>query len=117
MHSLKYGFLKGFHMFLDSFNGFGGIAASALNLIKEEFPKKSIFSILPFPDFRTESKETQMTKLINTAFSFKDLVEDNKDLILLPLSLNESFFMSNNELKSVNLPLLNYNVKKTHFNL
>ena len=68
-------------MFLDSFNGFGGIAASALNLIKEEFPKKSIFSILPFPDFRTESKETQMTKLINTAFSFKDLVEDNKDLI------------------------------------
>ena len=51
-----------------------------------------------------------MTQLINTAFSFKGLIEDNKDIILLPLSMNESFYMSNNEMKSVDLPLLNYNV-------
>ena len=95
---------------MDSFNGFGGLATSCLNLIKEEFPKKGIFSFLSFPDFKKQPKDTQMTQLINTAFSFKGLIEDNKDIILLPLSMNESFYMSNNEMKSVDLPLLNYNV-------
>jgi hypothetical protein len=95
---------------LDSFNGFGGLATSCLNFIKEEFPKKGIFSFLSFPDFKKQPKDTQMTQLINTAFSFKGLIEDNKDIILLPLSMNESFYMSNNEMKSVDLPLLNYNV-------
>jgi hypothetical protein len=51
-----------------------------------------------------------MNELINTAFSFKSLVEDNKNLILLPLSLNESFYMAANEIKPVKLPLLNYKV-------
>ena len=37
---------------IDSFNGFGGMASNCLNVIKEEFPKKSIFSILPFPYFK-----------------------------------------------------------------
>lgn len=103
--------LQGFHMFVDSFNGFGGLASLCVDLIREEYAKKSIFSFLPFPDSKDLSKENQLTKLINTAFSFKSLLDDNKDIILLPLSLNDSFYMSNeNEFKYVDLPLLNYKV-------
>ncbi len=103
---------KGFHLFLDSFNGFGGLAANFLDFVKEEYAKRSIFSILSFPDFKNQTKEIQMIELINTAFSIKSLVEDNKNLILLPLSLNESFYMEANEIKPVKLPLLNYKVIK-----
>ncbi len=99
-------------MFLDSFNGFGGLAANFLDFVKEEYAKRSIFSILSFPDFKNQTKEIQMIELINTAFSIKSLVEDNKNLILLPLSLNESFYMEANEIKPVKLPLLNYKVIK-----
>jgi myosin-5 len=65
---------------LDSFNGFGGLATSCLNLIKEEFPKKGIFSFLSFPDFKMQPKDTQMTQLINTETldAFKQFIEIKK---------------------------------------
>lgn len=36
-------------MFIDSFNGFGGLANKSLSFITEEFPKAAVFSFLSFP--------------------------------------------------------------------
>ena len=52
--------IQGFQFFLDSFNGFGGIATQCVDVLMEEFPKTNVFSILPFPYF-----ENQVNKKFN----------------------------------------------------
>ena len=53
-------------MFVDSFNGFGGIASKCLNFINEEFPKSSIFTFFPFPFYNSEviSQDIKINKKI-----------------------------------------------------
>ncbi len=99
--------IQGFHLFSDAFNGFGGVASSCTNLITEEFKKKPILAILPFPYFKNQKKTDKQTRLINTAFTLKALMEDNKDLMAVPLSCFDSFLMDKNQ-KPVNLSDVNY---------
>jgi hypothetical protein len=45
----KYFFLKGFHFFVDAFNGFGGLNADLLGIINEEYAKRPVLTIFSFP--------------------------------------------------------------------
>ena len=60
--------------------------------------------------FKMQKKECKTTRLINTAFTLKALLEDNKDMILLPLSCLNSFLTSD-KIDPVSLPLVNYQVR------
>jgi long-subunit acyl-CoA synthetase (AMP-forming) len=53
-------------------NGFGGLAANFLDFVKEEYAKRSIFSILSFPDFKNQTKEIQMKADYNSWGYYKE---------------------------------------------
>ena len=57
--------------------------------------------------FSIQKKECKTTRLINTAFTLKALLEDNKDVMLLPLSCFNSFLTSD-KTDPVSLPYVNY---------
>lgn len=101
--------LQGFQIMADSFNGFGGMTNKCLDMITEEYAKRNVFTILPFPYFANQKKDSKMTRLINTAFTLKGLLQDNKNNIVLPVSLFDSFLTSA-KVRPVNLPLVNYQV-------
>lgn len=48
--------LKGFQLFIDAYNGFGGLASQSLNLVIEEFPKSAVLSFMLFPQQRQHVK-------------------------------------------------------------
>ena len=48
-----------------------------------------------------------MTRLINTAFTLKDLMQDHSEVMTLPISTYDSFLTSE-KLTPVNLPFVNY---------
>lgn len=99
--------LQGFQIMSDSFNGFGGLTNNCLNLITEEYAKRSVFTILPFPYFNNQKNDSKMIRLINTAFTLKGLLQDNKDNMALPISLFNSFLTSQ-KIQPVELPLVKY---------
>ncbi len=99
--------LQGFQFMVDAYNGFGGISSKCFDIVKEEFRKKSIFAILPFPSFDNQQKENKMSRMINTSFTLKTLLEDQSDVMALPISLSESFFASSKS-KYVDLQAVNF---------
>ena len=46
--------IQGFQFMVDAFNGFGGMSSNCMNHITEEFRKKSILAVLPFPYFQNQ---------------------------------------------------------------
>jgi hypothetical protein len=99
--------VQGFHLLADAFNGFGGMASTCTNFIAEEFSKKPLLAILPFPYFKNQKKAHKQTRLVNTAFTLKALLADNKDLMAVPLSCFDSFLMDK-EQRPVHLPNVSY---------
>jgi hypothetical protein len=46
--------MQGFHLFLDAFNGFGGLTENIMSLISEEYSKKTILNVLSYPYFENQ---------------------------------------------------------------
>jgi hypothetical protein len=88
-------YIQGFQFIIDSFNAFSGLTQSCLNILSEEYSKKSIFSFLPFPKFSNQSEESKIMKQVNISLTLKSLVEENRDAIVYPLSIFDSIFDSN----------------------
>jgi len=99
--------IQGFHFFVDAFNGFGGLAKRILPIIKQEYSKKPVLSIFPFPFMEEETYETQMTKLINTSFTLRSFLSELDDILILPLSMFNSFPITKNQ-NPILLDALNY---------
>ncbi len=47
-------YMQGFHIFLDAYNGFGGLTENILELISEEYSKKTVLSLFSFPYFENQ---------------------------------------------------------------
>ena len=47
-------YMQGFHVFLDAFNGYGGLTESIMYLIGEEYPKKTVLNVLSYPYFENQ---------------------------------------------------------------
>lgn len=100
--------MQGFQLIIDSYNGFGGMASGrCFELLNEEYRKKNILAILAFPFFENQKKESKTMRLINTSFTLKNLLQDNSDIMCLPISCDNSFLMSNKS-DPINLPFVNY---------
>lgn len=96
-------------MFVDSFNGFGGMSCKGLSMLNEEYPKLPVFSFLSFPFNDTQNIENNTLKLLNTSLTLQGLLSEKNENIVVPMSLFNSFYLSK-ELNPINLPNVKYKV-------
>ena len=63
--------LQGFHVFLDTHNGFGGLGSGLLKYLEEEFPGKGILTYGFTPaDHPDDTPQSRSTRIINSALAY-----------------------------------------------
>lgn len=63
--------LQGFHVFLDTHNGFGGLGSGLLKYFEEEFPGKGILTFGFTPaDLPDDTPQSRSTRIINSALAY-----------------------------------------------
>ncbi len=62
---------------------------------------------MSFPDYNDQSFENNTQKLINTCLTFRNLLQDKNDIVLVPLSVFDSFYMTK-QLSPLSLRFVNY---------
>ena len=78
--------LQGFHVFLDTHNGFGGLGPGLLKYLEEEFPGKGILTYGFTPaDLPDDSPQSRSTRIINSALAY-DAASSHSSLFV-PASL------------------------------
>ena len=98
-------------MFVDPYNGFGGAAVRSLDLVAEEYAKRPVLSFFSFPHHDEQDRAASTKKLLNTALTLKSLLADHNDMVVVPLSLNSSFYMSK-VTQPIKLPSIDYDVSQ-----
>lgn len=87
-------------MLLDADNGFGGVASKLLQLIKQEYPNKTSFTIPLLPACSTYENARRAERLINFGFVMESLFDDS--CMFSPVSL-DTLWCSSNSRKFVQL--------------
>lgn len=81
--------LQGFHILMDTYNGFGGMAASVLQDLEDDFANKGLISFgLSPPIFETDSHQEHLQRLLCTVLSFDKISEHSS--LFVPLNLNST---------------------------
>lgn len=101
-------------MFVDPYNGFGGVSTSFLQLMNEEYPKKPIVAFLSFPYFANKSKQAKLNRIMNTSLTIKSMLHENKNLICVPMSMFKSplTLKGANEYDPTQIEGIDYNVSR-----
>ena len=81
--------MQGFHLLLDANNGFGGVASKILQLIKQEYPNKTIYAIPSLPAHTVLNNSTKAECLTNIGLVMESLFEDS--CMLSPVSLDPNW--------------------------
>ncbi|KAL5244425.1 hypothetical protein ACI65C_011835 [Semiaphis heraclei] len=77
-------YLQGFHVSMDSLNGFGGLACKALEYLKDEYSNKNIIAMPVMSDNYILEDECSELQAVNTSLLFSSLFEHSN--IFIPLS-------------------------------
>ncbi|XP_045177352.2 protein misato homolog 1-like [Mercenaria mercenaria] len=97
--------LQGFHVLLDTHDGFGGLGAGIVRYLEEEFPGKGIFTFGFTPaDAPDDSAQVRATRIINSALAYENVSTHSS--LFVPVSLASSLWR--NLGKPVEFPYLNY---------
>ncbi|XP_065185260.1 protein misato homolog 1-like [Sycon ciliatum] len=77
--------LQGYQLLTDIHNGFGGVSSEVVDFLRDEYEKKSIFTVATMPPcFEQTDGQHVATRSLSAAFSFQHLSEASS--MLLPLS-------------------------------
>lgn len=99
--------LQGFHFLVDTYDGFGGLAAALMEEVADEFSGKGLltFSLAPaiFPDY---SVQQMQYNIINTAIAYERLLRHSS--LFLPLSMSTKLWQVSNSAPLVQLPHIIY---------
>ena len=84
---IDFSHVQGFHILLDADNGFGGIASRLLQLINEEYSRKTTFAVPVFPP--STSQKNRAERLTNIGLSIETLFEGSS--MLAPASVDSEW--------------------------
>lgn len=103
--------LQGFHVLIDTHDGFGGLGAGLVNYLEEEFPGKGIFSFGFTPaDIPDHNAQVRSTRIINSALAYESL--SSRSSLFVPVSLAKSLWKNLGQ--PVEFPYLNYKPVSYH---
>ncbi|KAK2709218.1 protein misato homolog 1-like [Artemia franciscana] len=84
--------LQGFQLLFDAHDGFSGVAEKTLELIHEEYGKKTTHAFPVMPSrFSSDTQEKAKVRLINIALSFNSCIEHT---FFTPLTLAKTYGLS-----------------------
>ncbi|XP_026818236.1 protein misato [Rhopalosiphum maidis] len=79
-------YLQGFHITMDSLNGFGGLACKALEYLKDEYSNKNIIAMPVMSDNYILEDENSELQAVNTSLLFSSLFEHSNMFVPLTTS-------------------------------
>ena len=98
-------YLQGFHVLLDTHDGFGGLGAGLLRYLEEEFPGKGILTFGFTPaDLPDNTAQARATRIINSALAYESVCTHSS--LFVPASLASSVWRTLG--KPIEIPHLNY---------
>ncbi|CAG5127452.1 unnamed protein product [Candidula unifasciata] len=104
-------FLQGFQILLDNYNAFGGVAASVLSYLSDEFASKSRLSFAVTPASPCDQTATERSaRILNTALSLHHCGGDSS--LFVPLSLASALWKSVGP--PIHMPHLEYNASSDY---
>lgn len=103
--------LQGFHVLIDTHNGFGGLSESVLKYLEEEFPGKGILTFGFTPaDVPDNTPLARATRIINSALSYESACTHSS--LFVPASLRKGLWPSLGP--TIEFEGLTYNTKAYH---
>lgn len=103
--------LQGFHVLIDTHDGFGGLGVGLTRYLEDEFPGKGIFTFGFTPaDVPDNNALARSTRIINSALAYDGLSTHSS--LFVPVSLAKSLWKSLGQ--PVEFPHLNYKPSSYH---
>ena len=103
--------LQGFHVFLDTHNGFGGLGAGLLKYIEEEYPGKGILTYGFTPaDVPDDTAQARSMRIINSTLTYDSACSHSS--LFVPASLANGLWRVKEPL--IELPNLSYKSMDYH---
>lgn len=97
-------YLQGFHISMDSLNGFGGLACKTLEYLKDEYSNKNIIAIPVMSDNYILEDDNSELQAVNTSLLFSSLFEHSN--MFVPLTTSSSGWVKSKN--HLNLDYLSY---------
>ncbi|XP_060861222.1 protein misato isoform X1 [Metopolophium dirhodum] len=97
-------YLQGFHISMDSLNGFGGLACKALEYLKDEYSNKTIIAMPVLSDNYILEDENSELQAVNTSLLFSSLFEHST--MFVPLTTSSGGWIKSQS--HLNLDYLSY---------
>lgn len=97
---------QGFHILMDSLNGFGGLACKSLEYLKDEYSSKNIIAMPVMSNNYILDDENSELQIVNTSLLYSSLNEHSNMFVPLATS-HGGWIKSQNKL---NLDYLSYKV-------